>query len=254
MDLILSFFKLDEEWKRYHPNSFKRAKYLFYRKAECFGNQPSCWKPLPSSISSELNLEIHFSDGGLWAIDGVRAPDLNPLVNEFLVPQIHSYMELLHAIVLVDIGNILSNNVLVHPSTVLSYTFPRVYAQPFGQPGRSVLVPNITRRGSKDSRVYYPISEFSRPGTDPLRLPLVLDSGPPIFEALYLCRQWVPKSVGSAFVSVLVATITMMTTAYAALIFIGSLWIKRRDHEGKIFPGRKENELLTRYLCAPHNI
>lgn len=184
-----------------------------------------------------MELEITLSAG---ETDSTRSGSFLPqLANIFLAPQIHNYMELIHSIALVDLGDFRLDNVLVNTSTVLAGN--NAFSQTFVRPGHGNWTQGVYTRGAEQkSDLYHQFSQMFEHGRGGLTLPMVdIDPGPPVLETLYLCREWVPKSVGSAFVSVLVATITMMTTAYTVLIFLGSLWVKRHDPEGKIFSREK---------------
>ncbi|TFK33344.1 hypothetical protein BDQ12DRAFT_615411 [Crucibulum laeve] len=125
-------------------------------------------------------------------------------------------IQTIYASVRLDLGNPSPNNFIVHPevtSKTLVETFPLTRNTP--TPFVSGLYQFWTQ----------PSEEFSK------FLPVKM-GGPANVQVVYLCRFQQQKPIGQLLVSVLVATLSMFSSAWAAFMLVATAIAKRRDDNG----------------------
>ncbi|KAJ7182498.1 hypothetical protein C8R43DRAFT_1116135 [Mycena crocata] len=141
--------------------------------------------------------------------------DNQPLITNDTFGIISNLVQSTYALVRLDLGNPSPNNFLLNTSVLpeaLVATFPQTFP---GLPD-PMLYP-LLEKGVADG---FP---FDITGFMPLTLP-----GPAVLDGVYLCRFQMPKSPGSAFIAVLVATLSMFSSGWALFITLSATIVKRR--------------------------
>ncbi|KAJ7205472.1 hypothetical protein GGX14DRAFT_500612 [Mycena pura] len=134
-------------------------------------------------------------------------------------------VQAVYAAVRLDLGNLAPNNFLVNttmiPQAILQ-TFPQTYPPLPGiaLANESFLYSLLVNDGffSEQSN-----KEYDIPGLLPLAAP-----GPAAIDGVYLCRFQRVKSPGSAFIAVLVATLSMFSSGWALFIVMAAAALKSR--------------------------
>ena len=141
-----------------------------------------------------------------------------------------NFFQTMHAAVRLDIGNIYSNNILLNSSqtTIQQTIFPSA----------NTLVPAVGDRGVNYSLRADPLTLYSvllglAPNLE-VEIPLRWDGSPALLQVPYLCHFTVPKGAGEIFISVLVATLSMLGSAWAILQLGMGYAVKRRRSEGEL--------------------
>jgi len=130
------------------------------------------------------------------------------------VAAIENLMQIMLAAVRLDLGNVLSNNVLYNPS-VLNSTIARY-------------LPSSDSSNQIEASLW---DEFSPDGSFPNGFVGVAPppSQPATVGVEFLCHYSVPRSPASAFVFTLVATLSQLTTAWAIFMVVATYFAKRND-------------------------
>ncbi|KAJ7864606.1 hypothetical protein B0H14DRAFT_3603051 [Mycena olivaceomarginata] len=119
---------------------------------------------------------------------------------------VSNMVQAVYAAVRLDLGNPAPSNFLLQPAlipSVILSTFPRRTPQKTG---------GLTN------------GTYDIPGLLPLTVP-----GPAVLDGVYLCRFTRAKSPGSAFVAVLVGTLSMFGAVWGIWLTLATMWVKRRD-------------------------
>ena len=184
----------------------------------------------PASLSSDAscaNNAPHFDINGTTIIFGnnsVATFDASlpisghnhPLITDNLYPAVVNLARTIHAAVRIDLGNPSPNNFFLNPSA-LNATIINTF-------------PATPRLNSSASLLYDANAHPEHHGFQGM-LPLTVE-GPANIRAVYPCRLQQQKSPGQAFISVLVATLSMSASAWALFMFFASCWTKRGDETG----------------------
>ena len=133
-----------------------------------------------------------------------------------MYPAASNLARTIHAAVRIDLGNPSPNNFILNPfalDATITSTFP---ATP--------------RLNSSASLLYDANTHPELYGLQGM-LPLAVE-GPASIRVVYPCRLQQKKSAGQAFISVLVATLSMSASGWALLMFVASYWTKSGDEAG----------------------
>ena len=160
-----------------------------------------------------------YSNSTLLQYDG-RFPT-NATVNPWVLDEdnelpIYNLLQAIYACIRVELGNPSSNNFILNPS-FLNNSITRKFPATRWNPDS----------GNQDYSILY--HAWADP--DPILkgyLP-VTTSGPANIQLVYPCRFHQHKSIGSLFVSVLVATLSMFSTGWALFILTAGVLAKRAD-------------------------
>ncbi|KAF6757304.1 hypothetical protein DFP72DRAFT_1113259 [Ephemerocybe angulata] len=144
------------------------------------------------------------------------------VVSPFLAPSLN-FIHLAHAAARIDLGNMAPNNFLTNLNMVDTVLIPEF---PSGLPGET------TR-----SQLYDTWKSQINPQTNKNYATLTVP-GPATLQTVFICHFSKLKSGGSLFVAVLVATLSMFSSAWGLFIIIASRIVKRRG-------GRRSQLLRT---------
>jgi hypothetical protein len=123
-----------------------------------------------------------------------------------------------YAAIRVDLGNPSLNNFILNPSALNGTIFETFPVTPYNQ-----------AQSSTTSTLYY---QWHNPSPAlQAYLPINM-SGPAQIEVAYPCRFQQRKPLGSLVVSVLVATLSMFSSAWAVFILAATTFAKRSDSTG----------------------
>ncbi|KAJ6554666.1 hypothetical protein B0H19DRAFT_1072027 [Mycena capillaripes] len=146
-----------------------------------------------------------------------------PLLTNDTFGIISNAVQAVYAAVRLDLGNPSPNNFLLNTSMIsdaITGTFPQTHPNRPGYPDlltKSYLYSILVNDG------YLSIItvDFGIPSLLPLTSP-----GPAVLDGVYLCRFQRPKPPRSAFIAVLVATLSMFTTGWAIFLVIAEAVVK----------------------------
>jgi hypothetical protein len=153
---------------------------------------------------------------------------------------VSNMVQAVYAAVRLDLGNPAPSNFLLQPAlipSVILSTFPETYPPKNGValPTKSYLYSALMNDGYFSGLTN---GTYDIPGLLPLTVP-----GPAVLDGVYLCRFTRAKSPGSAFVAVLVGTLSMFGAVWGIWLTLATMWVKRRDAGGKF-------QLLSSFLCV----
>ncbi|KAJ7488081.1 hypothetical protein FB451DRAFT_1126467 [Mycena latifolia] len=147
-----------------------------------------------------------------------------PLVDNNTAGIIANLVQSAYATVRLDLGNRAPNNFLLNTSLIpaaIESSFPQTLAQlPSDSFLYAMLVSDPSYAANQSPAV---IAEYNLTGLLPLTLP-----GPAVVDGVYLCRFQRAKSPGSAFIAVLVATLSMFSSGWALFLGFAAGLVKRR--------------------------
>ncbi len=201
--------------------------------AECATSAPTYNISSVSVGYSDFNLQQYVSSQPIEPLN-------TPLITTDVEGPLANIIQVIAAGVRIDLGNPSPNNLFLNNSAIdgaLRANFPATENAPFTE---SVAY-NIRKS---------PATAAAGSQLDTI-LPLNV-SGPGVARVPYACRSQRRKSPGSLFVSVLVATLTMTSSGWAAFMLVATTWIKRRDPQGTLlhfYPSSGTNVYLQR-TCA----
>ncbi|KAJ7292136.1 hypothetical protein C8J57DRAFT_1164079 [Mycena rebaudengoi] len=147
-----------------------------------------------------------------------------PLLTNDTLGIVSNTVQAVYAAVRLDLGNPSPNNFLLNTSIIsdaITGTFPQTHPNRPGFPDlptKSYLYSILVNDGSPSN---LPVDFDIPPGLLPLTSP-----GPAVLDGVYLCRFQRPKPPRSAFIAVLVATLSMFTTGWAIFLFIAEAVVK----------------------------
>ncbi|KAJ6606090.1 hypothetical protein DFH09DRAFT_966260 [Mycena vulgaris] len=152
-----------------------------------------------------------------------------PLLTNDTFGIISNTVQAVYAAVRLDLGNPSPNNFLLNTSMIsdaIIETFPQTYPNRLGYPSlptESYLYSILVNDGyHSDITVVFGIPAGLLPLTSP---------GPAVLDGVYLCRFQRAKPPRSAFIAVLVATLSMFTTGWAIFLVIAEAVVKRHNLE-----------------------
>ncbi|KAJ6628621.1 hypothetical protein B0H10DRAFT_1904954 [Mycena sp. CBHHK59/15] len=176
----------------------------------------------PVNITAMFEYIPNFGGVQYFATD----PSNQTLVNNDTSGIISNTVQAVYAAVRLDLGNRSPNNFLLNtsmiPEAVLS-SFPQTH------PPRAGIVPMtesylysiLVNDGFYSKNVS---SDYDIPGLLPLASP-----GPAVLDGVYLCQFQQRKPLGSAFIAVLVATISMFGTGWGIFLGFAEGMVKKRE-------------------------
>jgi hypothetical protein len=153
-----------------------------------------------------------------------------PLLTNDTFGIISNTVQAVYAAVRLDLGNPSSNNFLLNTSMIsdaITGTFPQTYPNRPGYPElptKSYLYSILVNDGYHSNITV----DFDIPGLLPLTSP-----GPAVLDGVYLCRFQRAKPPRSAFIAVLVATLSMFTTGWGIFLVIAQAVVKEHKSGGK---------------------
>jgi hypothetical protein len=143
---------------------------------------------------------------------------------------ISNIVQALYAAVRLDLGNPSSNNFLLNTTVIpqaVQATFPQTYP---GQGNISLPTDSYLHSALVNDGKFSKLTGgvYDIPGLLPLSVP-----GPVIFDRVYLCRFQRGKSAGSAFIAVLVGTLSTFSAAWGNFLTLAAALVKRRGPTGE---------------------
>jgi hypothetical protein len=173
---------------------------------------------------------FEYTPGRVIQLYSSRGQYTKPLLTNDTFCIISNAVQAVYAAVRLDLGNPSPNNFLLNTSMIsdaITRTFPQTHPNRPGYPDlptESYLYSILVDDG------YYSniTAAFDIPGLLPLTWP-----GPAVLDGVYLCRFQRPKPPRSAFIDVLVATLSMFTTGWAIFLVIAQAVVKKHKSGGK---------------------
>ncbi|KAJ7880008.1 hypothetical protein B0H14DRAFT_3434745 [Mycena olivaceomarginata] len=145
-----------------------------------------------------------------------------PLVTNDTLGIISNIVQSAYAAVRLDLGNPSPNNFLLNTAMIseaITATFPQTFP---GLANESLLYSVLVNDGY-EARVEGSSGITNITGLLPLTLP-----GPAVLQGLYLCHFQRAKSLGSAFIAVLVGTLSMFYSGWAIFLAFAATVVKKR--------------------------
>jgi hypothetical protein len=155
-------------------------------------------------------------------------PGSTPLITNDTAGIMSNLVQAAYAAVRLDLGNPSPNNFLLNSSMIgqaITASLPQTFPQ---LPGESYLYSVLVGDGYYASATNATIPDVAH--LLPLKLP-----GPAVLDGVYLCRFQRVKSPGSAFIAVLVATLSMFSSGWAIFLRLAAGMVKKRQPGGKQF-------------------
>ena len=198
---------------------------MFIFSEPCPASNATCTKnPEPTkgqgltvifSDATRMNYDDFFRNPGTSADQfAASAPPIEP-TKPSPYPAISNLAQTILASVQIDLGNPSPSNFLLNRSVVDKTIFDKI----------NTTMVNTTVVNSK---LYLASTNQSAP-------PFTLE-GPATIQALYSCRLQLAKPLGSAVISVIVATLSMFMSGWGAFIFLSSEYAERKRKSES--PGR----------------
>jgi len=190
-------------------------------------NTPCASNPSPVNITSSLVFVCNGTSSYPLYSDSAFVLTTNDLY----VP-IANIVQIIHAAVLIDLGNPHKNNFLLNPSMLdktLYSEFPAI----------------LKLRNPTVSMLYQTVF-----ATGPLKV-----EGPAKLEARYLCHLQQMRAPAQAFIAVLVATLSMFVSGWGFFTLLATYWAKRSNDSGKIHSSRMSipSMLITIIYMFPNS-
>ncbi|KAG8995952.1 hypothetical protein FRB94_008689 [Tulasnella sp. JGI-2019a] len=164
----------------------------------CHNQRLGAINPLCTAVPAELpltGLTLTWANGTITSTTLPPSSDVHP---GLYTTAVSNTLQLLLAAVRLDIGNVLPNNFLIYP-TILNASISMDTTL-----GKSLLTDNDMLPGAGNG------------------------SRPAVIASQYLCHFPQRKSIGSAIISVLVATLSMFGSAWAAFLIVATIYEKRK--------------------------
>ncbi|KAJ7734287.1 hypothetical protein B0H16DRAFT_1467683 [Mycena metata] len=168
-----------------------------------------------------------------------------PLITNDTFGIISNTVQAVYAAVRLDLGNPSPNNFLLNISMIsdaVTATFPQTHPNRLGildLPTHSYLYSILVDDGHYSTVTV----DFSIAGLLPLTSP-----GPGVLDGVYLCRFQRAKPPRSAFIAVLVATLSMFTTGWSIFLTIAEAVVKRHKPDANVCQGHTD---ATPYESEP---
>jgi hypothetical protein len=131
-------------------------------------------------------------------------------------------LQAVYAAIRIDLGNPSLNNFILNPLALNATIFEKFPVTAYNQDLFSTM-----------STLYY---RWRNPDPSLQKYLPVTVSGPAQIQVVYPCRFQQPKPLGSLIVSVLVATLSMFSSAWAVFILVATAFAKRTDPACVFFP------------------
>lgn len=193
----------------------------------------STYLPPTFSLDAVTDPWVVNSTGGSVGSEGVSGFSTVPTLHE----RINDFLQVAHALVRVDLGNILPNNLFTNTTAVLAVNQTIRSRGPY------------LREGIQAGQEQYTTRNLLSRGS------LVR---PTRMNVAYLCHLAVPKSPGTAFVDITVAILSFGMTGWALIMFFSSLIAGWNDDKCKLpasairFDKRDPNEHFAVDWCERH--
>jgi hypothetical protein len=148
---------------------------------------------------------------------------IDPVSNPYLLDAdvelpAFNLLQAVYAAIRVDLGNPSLNNFILNPSALNGTIFEKFPVTAYNQDQLSTT-----------STLY---SRWHNPNPDMQKYLPVNVSGPAQMQVAYPCRFQRRKPLGSVIVSVLVATLSMFSSAWAIFIYLATTYAKHTDPAG----------------------
>lgn len=181
--------------------------------APCAVQKPEFNITFAASIHANTSLTQHTS---LEPTHSVFNPEV---LDDNTLGPVSNLIQMVYAAVRIDLGNPSPNNFILHYSSpgLVNNTLVTSFPETPQASGTLALLP----MGLATPRIIHIEEELSR----------VDVTGPAEIQVVYLCRFQRMKSTGQVFISVLVATLSMFSSGYAAFMF-GATYLAKRDRRG----------------------
>ncbi|KAG8881663.1 hypothetical protein FRB97_009285 [Tulasnella sp. 331] len=208
----------------FHLQAFPPRIYCFNERLGAVG--PSCSAVPPAR--SDPTPDLFFSNGTLTTVSDSPAFPTN------YSGAVSNALQLLLTAARLDMGNIFPNNILVYANALNATIASELPVQ--GAPSTLETEPSLY---IQLQNVFNDSPQASSTGV----LEDVLDpSQPAVIASQYLCRFSQAKPLGEAFVSVLVATLSMFSSGWATFLLISTYFEKRRYHGANLCDGHTDLE------------
>ncbi|KAF9485189.1 hypothetical protein BDN70DRAFT_679073 [Pholiota conissans] len=160
-------------------------------------------------------------------------PVTNPYVldNDTEAPMLN-LLQAIHAAIRIDLGNPSSNNFILDQTALNSTIIPSFPRTSYNQNATSLLYEQWAHPGSQ-------LQGF---------LPFKI-AGPAHIQAAYACHVQRRKPVGSLFVSVLVATLSMFSSGWAIFMIVAASLAKRNDPLANQCEGHYNHRIPVEAAC-----
>ncbi|KIM40014.1 hypothetical protein M413DRAFT_190109 [Hebeloma cylindrosporum] len=143
----------------------------------------------------------------------------------------YNLLQAVYAAIRVDLGNPSLNNFILNPSALKGIIYENFPATTYNQN-------SVSTSSTLYSRWNNPTPELQK------YLPVTL-SGPAQVQVVYPCRFQQHKPIGSLIVSVLVATLSMFSSAWAVFILVATAFAKRTDPTANRCDGHCSRHRMT---------
>lgn len=154
-----------------------------------------------------FNVNPYDRNGGLLSLT------VDPAAPSNLTSAISNAMQVVLAAARIDVGNILSNNILVNRdlvSTAIQETLP----DPVTGGATGIW------------------SQLTDPGPQRVTINGIVPGAPVTINTTYQCHVQIPKSPGQIFVAVAVATVTLFSSGWAVFMLLLTFFANRKNPRG----------------------
>jgi hypothetical protein len=194
------------------------------------GTHAACALAPPKPVIT--NAAIVFANATILQYDHTLAVDpiLNPYVLDANTEEpMLNLLQAVHAAIRIDLGHSSTNNFILNPAALNNTIIPFFPETPY------------TKNTNDTTSLLY--DQWAHPNPDLQALLPFHVPGPAHIQAAYACRVQQRKPIGSLLISVLVATMSMFSGAWAIFMIIATSLAKRSDplgmfvSFGRKFPG-----------------
>ncbi|KAJ7830353.1 hypothetical protein B0H14DRAFT_2515881 [Mycena olivaceomarginata] len=147
------------------------------------------------------------------------------------IGMVWNMVQVIYAAVRLDLGNPSQNNFLLNTSVIpeaIQSTFPQTYPS---QGDISLPTESYVHSALVNDELFANFTDDT-PGLLPSLLPLSAP-GPAVIDGVYLCRFQRAKSPGSAFIAVLVATLSTFSAVWGIFLTLAAAFVKQKEPMGK---------------------
>lgn len=187
------------------------------------GTNASCALAPPKPVIT--NAAIVYTNATILQYDYTMPVDpiLNPYVLDANTEEpMLNLLQAVHAAIRIDLGHSSTNNFILNPAALNNTIIPFFPETPYNK--------NTT---DTTSLLY---NQWAHPSPDLQALLPFHVPGPAYIQATYACHVQRRKRIGPLLTSVLVATLSMFSSAWAIFMIIATNLAKRRDPLGMFFP------------------
>ncbi|KAJ7431058.1 hypothetical protein B0H11DRAFT_2132556 [Mycena galericulata] len=154
---------------------------------------------------------------------------------------ISNLVQVVYAAVRFDLGNPSPNNFLLNTSMIPHAVVSAFPQNASSMPSESYLYSVLVNDGYYQQNQDLSADAFAIPGLLPLTLP-----GPALLDGVYLCRFKRAKSPGTAFIAILVATISVFSAGWGRFLGLAESAVKKRHPEANECGDHTTNGAHTR--------